>query len=239
MPSPPQVTAPIPRAPQPQTTARPATPALSAPIQSAAARAQATTTPTPPASAVPQPLPPPPRPSLPQPPPLPVAGRPAPQTAATRVSQGQIPVAPNVPPAPMAASPSVPRLPVRPGLPSPAAIPPARRSRGALTEPLDAQDVREPSPSAPLFPAARQSSAIPGPNSPTSPPPFPGAQSSFAPPPQSQQPMTLQGDVILDGARVGRWMTSTLARQAARPPAGPTGPDPRQTPLWSGQAQGF
>jgi hypothetical protein len=51
--------------------------------------------------------------------------------------------------------------------------------------------------------------------------------------------MTLQGDVILDGARVGRWMASTLARQAARPPAGPTGPDPRQTPLWSGQAQGY
>jgi hypothetical protein len=49
----------------------------------------------------------------------------------------------------------------------------------------------------------------------------------------------MQGDIILDGARVGRWMTSSLARQAARPPAGPTGPDPRQTPLWAGQAQGF
>ena len=68
----------------------------------------------------------------------------------------------------------------------------------------------------------------------------PQPSTSFAPPPaQSQPTITLSGDVILDGARVGRWMTSTLARQAARPPAGPTGPDPRQTPLWSGQAQGF
>ena len=68
----------------------------------------------------------------------------------------------------------------------------------------------------------------------------PSQAASFAPPATpSQQSITLQGDIILDGARVGRWMTSTLARQAARPAAGPTGPDPRQTPLWSGQAQGF
>ena len=66
-----------------------------------------------------------------------------------------------------------------------------------------------------------------------------GPASSSAPPPSAPPNITLQGDIILDGARVGRWMTSTLARQAARPPAGPTGPDPRQTPLWSGQAQGF
>ena len=70
--------------------------------------------------------------------------------------------------------------------------------------------------------------------------PQPTRTSSFAPPPTpSEQTITLQGDIILDGARLGRWMTSSLARQAARPPAGPTGPDPRQTPLWSGQAQGF
>ena len=75
--------------------------------------------------------------------------------------------------------------------------------------------------------------------SPPSPPP-PARTSSFAPPPpSSEQTITLQGDIILDGVRLGRWMTSNLARQAARPAAGPTGPDPRQTPLWSGQAQGF
>ncbi len=63
--------------------------------------------------------------------------------------------------------------------------------------------------------------------------------SSSAPPAQSSQSITLQGDIIIDGSRLGRWMTSSLARQASRPPSGPVGPDPRQTPLWSGQAQGF
>ena len=63
--------------------------------------------------------------------------------------------------------------------------------------------------------------------------------SSSAPPTQSSQSITLQGDIIIDGSRLGRWMTSSLARQASRPPSGPVGPDPRQTPLWSGQAQGF
>ncbi len=62
---------------------------------------------------------------------------------------------------------------------------------------------------------------------------------SYAPPTQASPSLSLQGDITLDGARVGRWMASTLARQAARPAAGPTGPDPRQTPLWSGQAQGY
>ena len=64
-------------------------------------------------------------------------------------------------------------------------------------------------------------------------------QASFAPSASSAEAITLQGDIILDGARVGRWLTRNLARQAARPSASPTGPDPRQTPLWSGQAQGF
>ena len=85
--------------------------------------------------------------------------------------------------------------------------------------------------------AAPTQYAVPAPSQPYQPPHPP---TSFAPPPTpSQQNVTLSGDIILDGARVGRWITSTLARQAARPPAGPTGPDPRQTPLWSGQAQGF
>ena len=68
----------------------------------------------------------------------------------------------------------------------------------------------------------------------------PTAPATSAVPPAAAPPtITLQGDIILDGTRLGRWMTSSLARQAARPPSGPTGPDPRQTPLWSGQAQGF
>ena len=62
---------------------------------------------------------------------------------------------------------------------------------------------------------------------------------SVAPPASSSQTIHLQGDIIIDGSRLGRWMTSSLARQASRPPSSPIAPDPRQTPLWSGQAQGF
>ena len=114
-------------------------------------------------------------------------------------------------------------------VPSSATVQPGFSQPNPLT-----QTTVAPSPARPATPTQygqptpRQSSQLPQP------------PTSFAPPPsQAQQNITLSGDVILDGARVGRWMTSTLARQAARPPAGPTGPDPRQTPLWSGQAQGF
>lgn len=103
----------------------------------------------------------------------------------------------------------------------------------AFTTPRAAQPGAPPAQSTLAAPVAAPSNAAALAPSAASPP------ASFAPPPQAQQSMTLQGDIILDGARVGRWMTSTLARQAARPPSGPTGPDPRQTPLWSGQAQGF
>ena len=68
----------------------------------------------------------------------------------------------------------------------------------------------------------------------------PGSRpASAAPSASSSSGMTMQGDIIIDGNKLGRWMTSNLARQASRPPSGPVGPDPRQTPLWSGQAQGF
>ena len=86
-------------------------------------------------------------------------------------------------------------------------------------------------PAAPPFQPGTSPSNTPRPDQPTA--------VSHAPPNSAPPPLTLQGDITLDGARVGRWMASTLARQAARPAAGPTGPDPRQTPLWSGQAQGY
>ncbi len=67
----------------------------------------------------------------------------------------------------------------------------------------------------------------------------PQQSSAAAPSAANSQNVTLQGDIIIDGTRLGRWMTNSLARQASRPPSGPVAPDPRQTPLWSGQAQGF
>jgi hypothetical protein len=48
----------------------------------------------------------------------------------------------------------------------------------------------------------------------------------------------VQGDVFLDGARVGRWMSDRLAREADRPQAGMTGFDPRLGPAWPGSLHG-
>jgi hypothetical protein len=47
-----------------------------------------------------------------------------------------------------------------------------------------------------------------------------------------------QGDVYLDGARMGRWMADTLARAASRPMGGMTGFDGRMGPAWPGSLQG-
>ena len=48
-----------------------------------------------------------------------------------------------------------------------------------------------------------------------------------------EQP-TMSGDVILDGQKVGRWMSDRLTRDAGRPPNGPTGFDPSRSPAWPG-----
>ena len=53
------------------------------------------------------------------------------------------------------------------------------------------------------------------------------------PPPQGADASPSGGDVMLDGARVGRWMAAALAEQAARPPSGPTFFDPSQSPAWN------
>ncbi len=47
-----------------------------------------------------------------------------------------------------------------------------------------------------------------------------------------------QGDVFLDGTRVGRWMSDRLARDADRPQSGVTGFDPRLGPAWPGSLHG-
>jgi hypothetical protein len=47
-----------------------------------------------------------------------------------------------------------------------------------------------------------------------------------------------QGDVFLDGARVGRWMSDRLARDVDRPQSGVTGFDPRLGAAWPGSLHG-
>ncbi len=46
------------------------------------------------------------------------------------------------------------------------------------------------------------------------------------------------GDVFLDGARVGRWMSDTLARAVSGPSSGSTAFDPQMSAAWPGALQG-
>ena len=62
--------------------------------------------------------------------------------------------------------------------------------------------------------------------------------SAMAPPARDQEKGTSEGDVYLDGMRVGRWMVDTLSRQAARAPAGRAAFDPRLGLTWPGTQQG-
>lgn len=66
----------------------------------------------------------------------------------------------------------------------------------------------------------------------------PTAWPSVAPPAGVDSGRSGQGDVFLDGMRMGRWMTEHLARQAGRPPAGGSAFDPRMGIAWTGMQQG-
>ena len=66
----------------------------------------------------------------------------------------------------------------------------------------------------------------------------PPMASAMAPPAREQEGGASEGDVYLDGMRIGRWMVDTLSRQAARPPAGRAAFDPRLGLAWPGTQQG-
>jgi hypothetical protein len=57
---------------------------------------------------------------------------------------------------------------------------------------------------------------------------------SAVPPAMEPQSATSQGDIYVDGLRLGRWVTDRLAKAAERPRAAMTGFDPRMTPTWPG-----
>jgi hypothetical protein len=90
-----------------------------------------------------------------------------------------------------------------------------------------------------VIPAARMA---PSPRARTSARPISPASlpaASVAPPPRQPEPSgPTHGDVFLDGARVGSWLSDRLAREAARPQFGATGIDPTIAPAWPGALQG-
>jgi hypothetical protein len=55
---------------------------------------------------------------------------------------------------------------------------------------------------------------------------------------RNQAPVQMSGEIILEGAHVGRWVADMLAEMASRPPNGTTGFDPRIGPSWPGMVGG-
>ena len=148
--------------------------------------------------------------------------------------QGRVlrPMVPDALPAPERRTLAAPQAPAEPG--SRAAPPPQARTG-------EARGVRLPRPAAvPDMPATRISPVAGGPAA-LAPPVPPAAQRpapSYAPPASSSRAResSMRGDVFLDGARVGRWMSEQMARDAGRPNTGPTGFDPRRSAAWPGAA---
>lgn len=85
-----------------------------------------------------------------------------------------------------------------------------------------------------MSPAQERPAALPQ----TIPAAAPRPAPSYAPPASSSRTRegSMRGDVFLDGARVGRWMSEQMARDAGRPNTGPTGFDPRRSAAWPGAA---
>jgi hypothetical protein len=58
------------------------------------------------------------------------------------------------------------------------------------------------------------------------------------PPPSEPRSAGSQGDIYVDGSRLGRWMTDRLVQAAELPRSATTGFDPRMTPTWPGAPVG-
>lgn len=61
---------------------------------------------------------------------------------------------------------------------------------------------------------------------------------SAVPPPTDTRGTSMQGDVYLDGTRLGRWVADYLSKAVDRPRSGTTGFDPRMTATWPGAPVG-
>jgi hypothetical protein len=123
---------------------------------------------------------------------------------------------PGVAPMPVAAAAPVPR---ERAAPEEAGAPDRVRSQVA---PVPAVERREAAFPVPALPGARAEG---------------GAQLDAAgalPEPPAREATTAQGDIYLDGARIGRWIIEHLAREAERPRSGGAGFDGRMSPAWSG-----
>ena len=161
-------------------------------------------------------------------------------------SQGRVlqPMVPGVaPPAPASRTPVAPQTPMSrtPVAPQAPAEPGSRVARLPQVRTGETRGVRPPRPAAVVDVPATRISPVPGGPAALAPPVPPAASRpapSYAPPASSSRAKesSMRGDVFLDGARVGRWMSEQMARDAGRPNTGPTGFDPRRSAAWPGAA---
>ncbi|MCB8874770.1 hypothetical protein [Acidisoma silvae] len=70
----------------------------------------------------------------------------------------------------------------------------------------------------------------------TPPPPHPPEHTRPPPEPEAPQTASLQGDLVIDGAQMGRWLADAMGRQAARPPTSARRFNSRMAPIWPGLA---
>jgi hypothetical protein len=178
-------------------------------------------------------------------------------------AQAQAPVSP-LPPAveagPSAATPFAPSLNTPDGLTTPGmsgaglpppgmppmspAVPAGPDPAGPPTAPLPpvlVQPLPVWAPAAPALPMAPQGVGLPAPVAPTgraSHERHHAAHPHHADHEPAGQSVPMHGDVFLDGVRVGRWLSDTMARAAGGPATGATAFDPRLGPRWPGALQG-
>jgi hypothetical protein len=84
-------------------------------------------------------------------------------------------------------------------------------------------------PPSPASPAQQSPTRTSHPATPAAP-----ARNEQPPAPAQAQMASVEGDVLLDGAQVGRWISTAMAREAGRPPTAARGFNARMTPAWPG-----
>lgn len=162
------------------------------------------------------------------------------------------------PAAPFITPPDTP-VPDAPGLANYAGFAPSVPIPALPAPPVPGPSVVQVMQAAPMPPVPASPLAIPGGSAPawpdmpaaprlavapivSAPPPTPATAGGMAAPGPQAAPAAAtppqEGRLLLEGFELGRWLTDRLNRDAARPPAGATGFDPRLSPAWPGPAIG-
>jgi hypothetical protein len=204
-----QASSDAPRLPPPHTVTRQSTPILPAPAKRASAAPASTPNPAPPLT---------------------------PPAALNVIVTGRRPEAETTAPPTFAARPAAPLPQVAPQ-PAPAAgqslLPPPGRAAppsGGARLPDRSRSITPPVPALPTAPSAAPPVPAPGRAAADT------AATRPSPAPAPAPLAVVHGDVLLDGAQLGRWISGNLARDAARPPTTARGFNTRVSPAWPGNA---